>query len=186
MSPGFSFGRTGGTNDTNSNLQDTNFLGWGKTLQFAAATSIAPATVAWSDPNVFGSRWTTTLAYSIRATAISARCRSRIPSIRSIPAEREHLRVSFDRTVSRYNLGNIVDQFNDNENQLRTERRRLQRPDRRLDQALDLRNALRPQPVRADAASPTLPAKQLPPDRTLSYPVPGFRRPAGRLRKVGD
>src|ERR1700721_1282749 len=60
LSPGISFARSGGTNDTKFNLQDTNFLGWGKTLQISRGST-------------------------------------------------------FDRTISRYNLGNIVDQFNDSE-----------------------------------------------------------------------
>ena len=60
LSPGLSFGRAGGTNSTNFNLQDTNFLGWGKALQVSHGSTVdrTSNTVAWTDPNVFGSKWT--------------------------------------------------------------------------------------------------------------------------------
>src|SRR5579863_7259078 len=66
LSPGVSFGRTGGSNQTKLNLQDSNFLGWGKTLQVSRKTTVdrTSNTVSWADPNVFGSRWTSALAYS--------------------------------------------------------------------------------------------------------------------------
>src|SRR6202046_3071260 len=63
LSPGISFGRSGGTNATNFNLQDSNFLGWGKTLQVSHGRTVdrTSDTIAWTDPNVFGSRWTSHL-----------------------------------------------------------------------------------------------------------------------------
>jgi len=66
LSPGISFGRAGGTNSTNFNLQDTNFLGWGKTLQVSRGSTVdrTSDTIAWTDPNVFGSRWTSALTYA--------------------------------------------------------------------------------------------------------------------------
>src|SRR6202044_2322022 len=66
LSPGVSFGRTGGTNQTKLNLQDSNFLGWGKTLQISRGSNVdrTSDTIQWMDPNVFGSRWTSSLAYS--------------------------------------------------------------------------------------------------------------------------
>src|ERR1700685_1963682 len=65
LSPGISFGRAGGTNSTNFNLQDSNFLGWGKTLQVSHGSTVdrTSDTIAWTDPNVFGSRWTSALVY---------------------------------------------------------------------------------------------------------------------------
>src|ERR1700728_1192264 len=66
LSPGISFGRAGGTNSTNFNLQDTNFLGWGQALQVSHGSTVdrTSDTIAWADPNVFGSRWTSQLTYS--------------------------------------------------------------------------------------------------------------------------
>ncbi len=65
LSPGISFARAGGANDSRFNLQDTNFLGWGKTLQVSHGSTVdrTSDTVAWKDPNVFGSRWTAAMVY---------------------------------------------------------------------------------------------------------------------------
>ncbi len=84
LSPGISFGRAGGSNSNSFNLQDTNFLGWGKALQVShEAMSTAPATPSpgrtrtCSAPG--GARLSAT---SIPATGPNARCRSCIPFIR--------------------------------------------------------------------------------------------------------
>ncbi len=60
LSPGISFGRSGGTNSTSYNLQDSNFLGWGKTVQISRSSNVdrTSNTIDYVDPNVFGSRWT--------------------------------------------------------------------------------------------------------------------------------
>src|SRR6202051_757883 len=54
LSPGISFGRAGGTNSTNFNIQDSNFLGWGKALQLSHGSTVDSTsnTVRWRDPNV--------------------------------------------------------------------------------------------------------------------------------------
>jgi len=117
LSPGLSFGRAGGTNSTNFNLQDTNFLGWGKTLQVSRGSTVdrTSDTVAWTDPNVFGSRWTSALIY-VDSSDGSQRSAQIVRPFYSLdaPWSTKITALSFDRTVSRYNLGNIVDQFNDN------------------------------------------------------------------------
>ena len=93
LSPGISFGRSGGTNATRFNLQDTNFLGWGKTLQISHGSTVdrTSDTIAWTDPNVFGSRWTSDLTYSnssdgsersIKVIRLVQRIRSRTPARR--------------------------------------------------------------------------------------------------------
>ena len=65
LSPGISFGRAGGTNATSYNLQDTNFLGWGKTVQISRSATVdrTSNTLDYVDPNVFGSHWTAAMAY---------------------------------------------------------------------------------------------------------------------------
>src|SRR5471032_3121436 len=40
LSPGISFGRAGGSNDTKFNLQDTNLFGLGKTLQISHGSTV--------------------------------------------------------------------------------------------------------------------------------------------------
>jgi len=51
LSPGISFGRAGGTNATSFNLQDTNILGWGKSLQISHGSTVdrTSNTVAFSE-----------------------------------------------------------------------------------------------------------------------------------------
>ena len=65
LDPNISFGRSGGANSTNANLQDENFLGWGKQLEVGRISDVDRTSrlAEYSDPNVLGSRWTGTLAY---------------------------------------------------------------------------------------------------------------------------
>src|ERR1700722_15240528 len=118
LSPGISFGRSGGTNATNFNLQDSNFLGMGKALQVSHGSTVdrTSDTVAWTDPNVFGSRWTSALTYADSSDG-SERSLQVIRPFYSLdtPWSTKITALKFDRTISRYNLGDIVDQFNDNE-----------------------------------------------------------------------
>ena len=87
--------------------------------------------------------------------------------------------------MSRYYLGNIVDQFNDNESTYELSGGVSSGACRGLDQAPAVRRALRSKHVRADARH-DLPAIPLPPDRTLSYPFVGFDIVEDKYRKVGD
>jgi outer membrane protein assembly factor BamA len=59
MSPGFSFGRSGGTNHTNFEFEDSNFLGLGKFVQAGIGSDVDRTSTIfeWRDPNVLGSRW---------------------------------------------------------------------------------------------------------------------------------
>src|ERR1700676_5307236 len=116
LSPGISFARAGGSNSTNFNLQDTNFLGWGKTLQVSRGSTVdrTSNTVAWTDPNVVGSRWTSALTYADSSDG-SQRSLQVIHPFYSLdaPWSTKINVVNFNRTISRYNLGEIIDQFND-------------------------------------------------------------------------
>ena len=118
LSPGISFGRAGGTNTTSFNLQDTNFLGWGKTVQIShnATVDRTSNTLDLPDPNVFGSRWTAAAAY-VSSSDGGQRSLQIAQPFYSLDTRwsAKLSAVTYDRTVSRYNLGNIVDQFNDNE-----------------------------------------------------------------------
>jgi outer membrane protein assembly factor BamA len=188
LSPGISFGRAGGSNSTNFNLQDSNFLGWGKSLQVSHGSTVdrTSNTVSWSDPNVFGSRWTAAGAYvgSSDGTERVAQVARPFYSL-DAPWSAKITAVSFDRTISRYNLGNIVDKFNDNESSYELSggissgladgwTKRLT-----FGMRYD-RNSFLPTP------GTSTPAKQLPPDRTLSYPFVGFDILQDKYKKVGD
>ena len=188
LSPGISFGRSGGTNATNFNLQDSNFLGWGKTLQVSRGSTVdrTSNTIAWTDPNILGSRWTSALAY-VDSSDGSERSLQIAHPFYSLdaPWSTKITALSYDRTISRYNLGQIVDQFNDNQssyelsggvsNGLIDGWTRRYTFGMRYDS-----NAFLPTPVTSMAA------KVLPPDRTLSYPFVGFDFLQDRYKKVGD
>jgi hypothetical protein len=188
LSPGISFSRSGGTNDSKFNLQDTDFLGWGKTLQISRGSTVdrTSNTIAWADPNVLGSRWTSAATYSDssdgsqRAVLVSHPFYSL-----DAPWSTKISAISFDRTISRYNLGEIVDQFGDSEHSYElsggissglangwTKRWTF---GMRYD-----RNLFLPAPIT------TVPAKILPPDRTLSYPFTGFDILQDAYKKIGD
>src|ERR1700733_6482800 len=40
LSPGISFGRSGGTNNSRFDLEDSNFLGWGKNIEFTHGSNV--------------------------------------------------------------------------------------------------------------------------------------------------
>ncbi len=188
LSPGISFARSGGTNDSHFNLQDSNFLGWGKTLQIAHGSNVDRTTssIAWADPNVLGSHWTSQAAYANSSDG-SQRSLLLAQPFYSLdtPWATKIAAINFDRTISRYNLGNIVDQFHDDESSYElsgglssglidgwTKRWTF---GMRYD-----RNVFSQAPLTAT------PAKILPPDRTLSYPFTGFDFLQDAYQKIGD
>jgi hypothetical protein len=188
LSPGLSFGRAGGSNSTNFNLQDTNFLGWGKALQVSHGSTVdrTSNTVAWTDPNVFGSKWTSAVAYVDSSDGVERVAQIAHPFYSlDTPWSTQITAVKYDRTISRYNLGEKVDQFNDNESSYElsggisnglvdgwTKRLTF---GARYD-----RNLFLPTPGTG------IPARQLPPDRTLSYPFVGFDILQDKYQKIGD
>ncbi|GAC1671893.1 MAG: hypothetical protein NVS9B2_19150 [Steroidobacteraceae bacterium] len=188
LSPGISFGRAGGSNSTNFNLSDSNFLGWGKALEISHGSTVdrTSNTVDWSDPNVFGSRWTSELSYANSSDGMQRSVKVARPFYSlDAPWSTKITALKFDRTISRYSRGNIVDQFNDNETSYEmsggvssglidgwTKRFTF---GARYD-----RNIFLPTPVTS------MPARQLPPDRLLSYPFVGFDILEDRYKKIGD
>src|SRR3984885_13213099 len=188
LSPGVSFGRAGGTNSTNFNLQDSNFLGMGKALQVSHGSTVdrTSDTIQWMDPNVFGSRWTSALTYADSSDG-SERSLQVIRPFYSLdaPWSTKITALSFDRTVSRYNLGNIVDQFNDNQTSYElsggVSSGLIDGWTKRFTFGMRYdRNLFLPAPATST------PAQQLPPDRTLSYPFVGFDFLQDKFKKVGD
>ena len=188
LSPGISFGRSGGTNSTSYNLQDRNFLGWGKTLQISRSSTVdrTSNTLAYADPNVLGSRWTATLAY-IDSSDGHQRSALIVQPFYSLDTRwsAKILANTFDRTVSQYSLGNIVGQFNDNESTYELSggisRGLVDGWTQRLLFGMHYdANYFVPTP------GTTLPAKPLPPNRTLSYPFVGFDIAQDDFKKVGD
>src|SRR5271170_5648724 len=188
LSPGISFGRTGGTNSSSFNLQDTNFLGWGKTLQVTRSNTVdrTSDTLAFADPNVLGSRWTAALEY-VDSSDGDQRSLQVIRPFYSFdaPWTTRIIALSYDRTVSRYSLGNIVDQFNDNESS-------YELSGGVSDGLIDgwtkrwLFGVIYDKSVFVPTLGTSTPARQLPADRILSYPFVGFDFLQDNYRKVGD
>ncbi len=188
LSPGVSFSRTGGANNSSINISDSNFLGRGKSLEFEHGRNVdrSSNTIAWSDPNVWDSRWTDAIAYATssdgaRRALQLARPFYSLESRWSVNLDAQ----TYDRTVSRYSLGNIADQFDDSQSSYQLSgglshglhdgwtRRWL--GGIRYD-----RNHFLPDPATS------LPALQLPADRTLAYPFIGFDVIQNDYRKAGD
>ena len=188
LSPGISFGRAGGSNSTNFNLQDTNFLGWGKTLQVSRGSTVDRTSneVAWTDPNVFGSRWTSDLAYSNSSDGSQRSVKVAHPFYSlDAPWSTKITVLKFDRTISRYNLGDIVDQLNDNQTSYElsggVSSGLIDGWTKRLTFGMRYdRNLFLPAP------RTSLPAQHLPLDRTLSYPFVGFDILQDKYKKIGD
>ena len=188
LDPSVSFGRSGGANSTSASMQEENLLGWGKSLEVGHTSSIDRTSklAEYSDPNVLGSRWTAALAYvdssdGYQRSALIAQPFYSLDTHWSATIAAQ----GYDRTISRYFLGNVVDQFNDNEKTYQISgglsgglvdgwSRRL------LFGMYYDRNDFSPTPTT------TLPAKPLPSPRTLSYPFVGFDILQDKYGKAGD
>jgi outer membrane protein assembly factor BamA len=188
LSPGISFGRAGGANNSGFNLQDSNLLGFGKSLAVNHSSNIDRTSTALSygDPNLFDSRWSLATAYADssdgrqRSFALSQPFYSLdTPWTVTVKA------IEFNRTVSRYNLGEIVDQF------------------QRREGYYELSGGLSPglmdgwtrrayagvrydRNVFAQTPNTSTAAAVLPPDRTLSYPFVAVELTQDDFRKIGD
>ena len=188
LSPGVNYSRTGGTNNSSFELSDSNFLGRGKSLDFQHGHDVdrSSNTLEWSDPNVFGSRWTDALAYADssdgrrRALDVAHPFYS-LETRWSVSASAQR----YQRAVSRYAYGNIGDQFADSEvsyalsggvsaGLVRGWTRRW------LAGAQYDRNDFLVDPTTS------LPARVLPASQTLAYPFVGFELIQDDYRKTGD
>ncbi len=188
LTPGISFGRSGGTNSTAYDVQDTNFLGWGKTIQLTHSNTVdrTSNTLAYADPNVFGTRWTAAMTIADSSDGHQHAVQVGQPFYSLDTRWSTNISaLNFDRTVSRYNLGNIVDQFNDNQSTYDlsggVSKGLVDGWSRRLLFGMHYdQNLFVPTPVTS------LPANPLPPDRTLSYPYVGFDVVQDDFKKAGD
>jgi hypothetical protein len=188
LDPNISFGRSGGTNSTNANVQEENFLGWGKQLEVGRSSNVDRTSrlAEYSDPNVLGSFWTGALAYvdSSDGNARSAQLSQPFYSLDTRWSATMAAQ-SNDRTISRYFLGNIADQFNDDEQTYLigggVSSGLVDGWTKRLLFGMYYdRNDFLPTPAT------TLPPKPLPAPRTLSYPFVGFDIVQDQYGKAGD
>lgn len=188
LSPGASFSRTGGSNSSGFDLSDSNILGFGKSLTVDHSSNVDRTSngIVYGDPNLFGSRWTLAAAY-VDASDGAQRTFALAQPFYSLdtPWTATVKAIKFDRTVSRYNLGDIVDQF------------------KREESYYELSGGLSSglidgwthrvyagmrydQNIFAQVPGTRTPASVLPPNRTLSYPFVAGEIVQDDFRKVGD
>ena len=188
LSPGVSFSRTGGANSSGINLADSNFLGLGKSLAIDHSRNVDRTTngITYGDPNLLGSRWTLGAAY-VDASDGAQRTFALAQPFYSLDTRWTATvkAIQFDRTVSRYNLGDIVDQFKRDETYYEVSgglstglvdgwTHRVY-AGMRYDQNMF-----------AQVPGTSRPAAILPPNRTLSYPFIAAELVQDDFRKVGD
>jgi outer membrane protein assembly factor BamA len=188
LSPGISFGRAGGTNSTSYNLQDSNIFGSGKAVQVSRSSTVdrTSNTLSYSDPNILGSHWTTAMEY-VNSSDGNERSVIGGQPFYSLDTtwSTKLIAQTYDRTVSRYAFGNIADQFNDHERTYELSggisQGLIDGWTKRLLFGIHYdQNLFMPTPISG------LPAKTLPPDRTLSYPFVGVDILEDKYAKVGD
>lgn len=112
--PSFSFSRKGGANSSEVEIEDSNLLGLGKELSLEQSSDVDRDTVRllYGDPNLFGSRWKLAFGYFDSSDGVSQSLRVTRPFF-SLDTRWS---LGFNageqgETVSRYSLGKIVEQF---------------------------------------------------------------------------
>ena len=65
LQPGINFGRSGGTNTSSVDFSDSNFLGYGKSIEVGHGQDVDRSTtyLLWEDPDIWGSHWTDIALY---------------------------------------------------------------------------------------------------------------------------
>jgi hypothetical protein len=121
LSPGFSFGRKGGENNTRMKFEDSNFLGLGKQVSLARSNDVDRTSwrLAYLDPHFLGSWWTLSSAYSSMSDGTEQALSLSRPFYAldsrwsaNVGASNE------DSSISRYSLGKRIERFNMAEKQL--------------------------------------------------------------------
>ncbi len=187
LSPGISFGRSGGKNTSRFDLEESNLFGWGKKIQISHGSDVERTSTSldYYDANLFGTRWTMDTAYEDSDDGSAKILSIGQPFYAlSTPWSTTFKAFRIDHTVPRYYMGNIFDEFQRDETYYEASggvssglidgwTRRFTagvRYDRKnFSPARTLHPSLNP-----------------PPDRTVSYPYVGFSVVEDDYRKVGD
>ncbi len=114
LTPGISFGRSGGANRSSVELKDSNFLGWGKTIGLERSSNVDRTSwlVNYNDPNLLGSWWHLGLDYADSSDGyLHAATLERPFYSLDTPWSFAVTASSGLSTVSRYDRGEIIDQF---------------------------------------------------------------------------
>jgi hemolysin activation/secretion protein len=188
LSPGVSFSRSGGANSSGVDFADSNVLGLGKSLSIFHSRNVDRTSngITYGDPNLLGSRWTLAAAY-VDASDGAQRTFALAQPFYSLdtPWTSTVKAIQYDRTVSRYNLGVIVDQFKRDETYYEVSgglsSGLIDGWTRRIYGGIRY-----DQNMFSQAPGSSTPAAILPPNRTLSYPFIAAELVQDDFRKVGD
>ncbi len=114
LSPGLSFGRKGGANTTSFEFDDYNVFGSGKRVSIGTRNGVDRSSTSflWSDPNVFGTRWTTNAIYSDNDDGSAASLEIERPFFSFDTRWTAGVTLGTDDGVQhRYSLGRRADEF---------------------------------------------------------------------------
>lgn len=114
LKPGLSFGRSGGVNKYKIEIEESNFLGWGKNLAIRRTSDVDRTSTLFSydDPNLFGSRLRGKVVYADSSDGTTAQLRVEQPFF----ALQTRRAGGFDlqdnrRTTDLYELGHVRESF---------------------------------------------------------------------------
>ena len=174
LSPGFSYGRKGGANHSSVEIKDTNLFGWGKTVAFSRDSNVDRTSwlFDYTDPNLLGTWWTLGLDYADSSDGYL----HGLEIGRPFYSLNTPWSVGFTgsdglSTVSRYDRGVVIDQF-DAERRVLELNGGLKRATREGWISRYLGGFHYERNVFAPADMPL--AGALPTDRTLSFPWVGI------------
>jgi hypothetical protein len=114
LSPGFSFGRKGGENNTRLKFEDTNFLGLGKQIGMERSSDVDRTAwrLTYVDPHLFGSWWTLSTAYSSMSDGTEKALGLSRPFYALDSRWSANVGASdVDSAISRYSLGKRTERF---------------------------------------------------------------------------
>ena len=174
LKPGLSFGRSGGVNNFKFEVEESNFLGWGKNLQIERTSDVDRSSTLFSyeDPNLFGSRLRGKVTYADSSDGTTEQVRLEQPFFALSTRRAGGFELQNNRrTTDLYALGHIRASFEQKsrlgEAWFGMSRGLVQGETHRMSFGITYDE------VRF-AQLPDLPPTELPPDRRLVYPWLGW------------
>ena len=174
LKPGLNFSRSGGVNKYKIEIEESNFLGWGKNLQIEQSSDVdrTSTLLSYEDPNLFGSRLRGKVVYADSSDGTTEQLRIEQPFFALSTRHAGGFDLLDDRrTTDLYELGHVSESF--------------EQKSRRGDVWLGLsRGLVHGETHRLNfgvtydeiqfAELPNEPPTTLPPDRKLVYPWVGW------------
>lgn len=114
LHPGFSFGRSGGTNSVGIKIGETNLFGYGKQLSLNYNSNVdrKSTVLDYLDPQLFGSRWALATQWANNSDGRRKALAIERPFFSLDTRWAAGVRLSDERRVdSIYDLGNSIDQY---------------------------------------------------------------------------